>query len=246
MSKNQHHPTTLAKPRVRCAVYMRKSTEEGLQQEFNSLDAQREAGEAFVRSQTGEGWTLLPDRYDDPGYSGGDTDRPALQRLLRDIQAGKIDAVIVYKIDRFSRSLLDFAKMMEIFERHKVSCISITQQFNSAASMGRLVLNMLLAFAQFERELISERTRDKIAATRRRGNWTGGHPILGYNVDPRRLRLVVNAAEAERVRAIFQLYLEHGALLPVVQELARRDWRTKCWTTRVASGINAQGLYGRA
>jgi site-specific DNA recombinase len=154
---------------VRCAIYTRKSSEEGLEQEFNSLDAQREAGEAFVRSQAGEGWALVGERYDDGGYTGGNTERPGLQRLLADIEAGKIDCVVVYKVDRLSRSLLDFAQMMQTFEKRRVSFVSVTQQFNTATSMGRLVLNVLLSFAQFEREIISERTRDKIAATRRKG-----------------------------------------------------------------------------
>src|SRR5690242_484799 len=219
-------------PLVRCAVYTRKSTEEGLEQEFSSLDAQREAAEAYVRSQAGEGWALLPERYDDGGFTGGNMDRPALRRLLADIEAGKIDAVIVYKVDRLSRSLLDFARLMELFERHRVSFVSITQQFNSATSMGRLVLNVLLSFAQFEREIIAERTRDKIAATRRKGKWAGGRPLLGYDVDPRGGRLLVNVEEAQRVRAIFGLYLEHGGLLPVVQELERRGWANKRWQTK--------------
>jgi site-specific DNA recombinase len=217
---------------VRCAVYTRKSTEEGLEQEFNSLDAQREAGEAFIRSQAGEGWALLTERYDDGGFTGGNTDRPALQRLMADIEAGKIDCVVVYKVDRLSRSLLDFAQMMQTFEKRKVSFVSVTQQFNTGTSMGRLVLNVLLSFAQFEREIISERTRDKIAATRRKGKWAGGHPILGYNVDPNGYKLTVNATEAERVRAIFGLYLEHESLLPVVKELAKRKWVNKRWQTR--------------
>jgi site-specific DNA recombinase len=173
----------------------------------------------------------LPDHYDDGGFTGGNMDRPALKRLLADIEADRLDCVVVYKIDRLSRSLLDFAKMMDTFERHRVAFVSTTQQFNSATSMGRLVLNMLLSFAQFEREIISERTRDKIAATRRKGKWTGGHPLLGYDVDAR-TRLVVNEDEAARVRAIFALYLEHEALLPVVQELARRGWTNKRWTSR--------------
>jgi site-specific DNA recombinase len=172
-------------PLVRCAIYTRKSTEEGLEQEFNSLDAQRESAEAFIRSQTHEGWTCLPDRYDDGGFTGGNMERPALQRLLADIQAGKVDCVVTYKVDRLSRSLLDFARMMETFEQHGVSFVSITQQFNSATSMGRLVLNVLLSFAQFEREIIAERTRDKMAATRRKGKWSGGTPVLGYDLDPR-------------------------------------------------------------
>jgi site-specific DNA recombinase len=223
-------PATLAL--VRCAIYTRKSTEEGLEQEFNSLDAQREAGEAFILSQRQEGWTCLPDRYDDGGFTGGNMDRPALRRLLADIEAGKVDCVVVYKVDRLSRSLLDFAGMMRVFDQHRVSFVSVTQQFNTATSMGRLVLNVLLSFAQFEREIISERTRDKIAATRRKGKWAGGHPLLGYDVDPRGFRLVVNEDEAARVRAIFALYLEHQALLPVVQELAKRGWVNKRWQTR--------------
>ncbi|HEY7310277.1 MAG TPA: recombinase family protein [Gemmataceae bacterium] len=219
-------------PLVRCAVYTRKSTEEGLEQEFNSLDAQRESAEAFIRSQTHEGWTCLSQRYDDGGFTGGNMERPALQRLLADIHAGKIDAVICYKVDRLSRSLLDFARMMETFEKYGVSFVSITQQFNSATSMGRLVLNVLLSFAQFEREIIAERTRDKMAATRRKGKWSGGMPVLGYDLDPRGGRLHVNDDEAQRVRAIFALYLEHQSLLPVVQELARRGWLGKQWQTR--------------
>ena len=230
-----NHPSTKAAatlPLVRCAIYTRKSTEEGLEQEFNSLDAQRESAEAFIRSQAHEGWTCLPDRYDDGGFTGGNMERPALQRLLADIQGGKIDCVVTYKVDRLSRSLLDFAKMMETFEQHGVSFVSITQQFNSATSMGRLVLNVLLSFAQFEREIIAERTRDKMAATRRKGKWSGGMPVLGYDLDPRGRRLHINEEEATWVRAIFALYLEHRSLLPVVQELARRGWVGKCWQTR--------------
>jgi len=217
---------------VRCGVYTRKSTEEGLEQEFNSLDAQREAAQAYIASQQHEGWTCLPDRYDDGGYTGGNTDRPALQRLLADIVAGKVDCVVIYKIDRLSRSLLDFAKMMELFEKHRVALVSITQTFNTGTSMGRLILNVLLSFAQFEREIIAERTRDKIAATRRKGRWCGGYPLLGYDVDAKGGRLIVNEDEAVRVRAIFQLYLEMQALLPVVEELERRGWVGKRWQTR--------------
>src|SRR5436305_10858666 len=230
MSKTQHNGKPALRPSVRCAIYTRKSTEEGLEQEFNSLDAQREASEAYIASQKNEGWTCLPTRYDDGGFTGGNMDRPALKRLLADIEAGQVDAIVVYKLDRFSRSLLDFAKMMETLDRHQVAFVSITQQFSTGTSMGRLVLNVLLSFAQFEREIIAERTRDKIAATRRKGKWTGGTPILGYDVDPQANRLVVNAREAERVRAIFQLYLELQGLLPVVEELARRGWTNKRWT----------------
>ena len=224
--------TKVHKATVRCAVYTRKSTEEGLDQEFNSLDAQRDSAEAYIRSQAHEGWVCLPDRYDDGGFTGANMDRPALQQLLSDIQAGKVQAVITYKVDRLSRSLLDFAKMMELFDRHRVSFVSVTQLFNTATPVGRLVLHILLSFAQFERELISERTRDKIAAARRKGKWSGGMPLLGYDVDPRGSKLVVNKAEAVRVRAIFALYLQYQALLPVVEELERRGWRSKAWTTR--------------
>jgi site-specific DNA recombinase len=217
---------------VCCAIYGRKSTEEGLEQEFNSLDAQREAGEAYIASQRLSGWTCLADRYDDGGYTGGNMERPALAQLLRDIQAGKIQVVVVYKVDRLSRSLLDFARMMETFAKHQVSFVSVTQEFNTATSMGRLMLNVLLSFAQFEREIISERTRDKIAATRRKGKWSGGKPLLGYDVDPRGSRLVVNPKEAKNVRTIFGLYVHKQGLIPVVQELERRRWLTKRWITR--------------
>ena len=217
---------------VRCAIYTRKSTDEGLEQEFNSLDAQREAGEAYIASQKGEGWTCLPDRYDDGGFSGGNMDRPAMRRLLAGVEAGKIDCIVVYKVDRLSRSLLDFAKVMEILDAHHVSFVSVTQQFNTTSSMGRLTLNILLSFAQFEREIISERTRDKIAATRRKGKWSGGRPILGFDVDPRGGRLLVNQEEAVRVRAIFELYLERQSLIPTVKELEARGWTQKRWVTR--------------
>ncbi len=220
---------------VRCAIYTRKSTEEGLDQEFNSLDAQREAAQAYIASQQHAGWSLLPDRYDDGGYTGGNMDRPALAQLLRDIAAGRVNCVVVYKVDRLSRSLLDFAKMMETFEQHQVAFVSITQQFNTATSMGRLVLHILLSFAQFEREIISERTQDKIAAARRKGKWAGGMPLLGYDVEPRGSKLVVNKAEAQRVRAIFTLYLQHEGLVPVVEELKQRGWRNKRWRTRKGS-----------
>ena len=212
----------------------RKSTDEGLDQDFNSLDAQRESAEAFIRSQQHEGWVCVGDRYDDGGFTGSTMDRPALKRLLADIEAGKIDCVVVYKVDRLSRSLLDFARIMEAFDKHQVSFVSVTQAFNTATSMGRLVLNVLLSFAQFEREMIAERTRDKIAGMRRKGKWCGGRPILGYDValDTGGPRLVVNQAEAEQVREIFALYLQHRSLLAVAQELQRRGWHTKSWTTR--------------
>jgi site-specific DNA recombinase len=230
MSKN-HLPARPA-PVVRCAVYTRKSTSAGLDQAFNSLDAQRAAALAYIASQQAEGWVCLPERYDDGGRTGGHLDRPALQRLLAAIQAGQIDAVLVYKVDRLSRSLLDFATLMANFEQHRVAFVSVTQQFNTATSMGRLILNVLLSFAQFERELIAERTRGKMAATRRQGKWCGGRPVLGYDIDPQKTQLVVNPAEAAQVRAIFALYLRKQALAPVVQALAQRGWRQKRWRTQ--------------
>jgi len=217
---------------VRCAVYTRKSTEEGLDQDFNSLDAQRESGENYIASQRSEGWECLPTRYDDGGYTGGNTDRPALKRLIKDVEADKVDCITVYKVDRFSRSLLDFAKMMERLEKHRVSFVSVTQQFNTTTSMGRLILNILLSFAQFEREMISERTRDKIAATRRKGKWSGGKPVLGFNLDPRGCRLIVNEDEAAKVRAIYELYLDRQSLVETIKEIDARTWTNKLWTTK--------------
>ena len=196
--------------KLRCAIYTRKSTEEGLEQDFNSLDAQREACEAFIASQKHEGWIALPTHYDDGGYSGGTLERPALQRLLADIRGSKVDVVVVYKIDRLTRSLLDFAKIVEVFDAHGVSFVSVTQAFNTATSMGRLTLNVLLSFAQFEREVTGERIRDKIAASKKKGMWMGGYPPLGYDVKDR--KLVVNEAEAETVRYIFRRYQEFGSV----------------------------------
>jgi site-specific DNA recombinase len=195
---------------VRCAVYTRKSSEEGLDQSFNSIDAQQEACRAFIRSQTHEGWVALPDRYDDGGFSGGSMDRSSLQRLLEDIQARKIDVVVVYKVDRLTRALTDFAKMIEIFDSNSVSFVSVTQQFNTTSSMGRLTLNVLLSFAQFEREITGERIRDKIAASKKKGMWMGGNVPLGYDCVER--RLVINSKESETVRRIFQQYLEIGSV----------------------------------
>jgi site-specific DNA recombinase len=238
------------RPRVRCAIYTRKSSEEGLDQEFNSLHAQREAAEAFIASQKAEGWEALPHRYDDGGFSGGSIERPALKRLLADIEAGRIDCVVVYKVDRLSRSLLDFSRIMETFDQQGVSFVSVTQQFNTTHSMGRLTLNILLSFAQFEREIIGERIRDKVAAQKRRGKWAGGVPVLGYDVDRSgpSPRLVVNAAEAGRVREIFRLYLEKGSLQPVVAELASRGWKTKRRVTSAGRTVGGRrfdkpGLY---
>src|SRR5690242_12516347 len=194
--------------KLRCAVYTRKSSEEGLEQEFNSLDAQREACEAYIASQKPEGWLLVPDRYDDGGISGATLERPALQQLLADIEARRVDVVVVYKIDRLSRALMDFAKLVEVFDRNSVTFVSVTQSFNTTTSMGRLTLNILLSFAQFEREVIGERIRDKFAASRARGMWMGGKVPLGYDVRDR--KLVPNGAEAARVRRVFELYAETG------------------------------------
>ena len=232
MSDKKTRNRTAPLKTVRCAVYTRKSTEERTEQEFTSCHAQREAAEAYIKSQAHERWLCLPDPYDDGGFTGGNMERPAVARLLADIDAGKIDAVVVYKVDRLSRSLLDFAKMIVTFEQHHVAFVSVTQQFNTATSMGRLILNVLLSFAQFEREIISERTRDKIAAARRKGKWSGGHPLLGYDVDAHTKKLLINEEEAMRVRAIFLLYLEHQALMPVIMELERRGWLNKRWLTR--------------
>lgn len=217
---------------VRCAVYVRKSTEEGLQTDFNSLDAQREAAEAYIASQRHEGWVCLPEEYSDGGYTGANTNRPALQRLLEGIEAGAIDCVVVYKLDRLSRSILDFAKMMEFFNKHGAQFVSVTQSFNTSTSAGRLTVNLLSMFAQFEREQISERTRDKMRAAKKRGRWIGGMPPFGYDVDPKGGKLLVNEAEAARVREIFGLYSDLGSLGAVANELNRRGWRTKSWTTR--------------
>lgn len=218
--------------RVRCAIYTRKSTEEGLEQDFNSLDAQREAAEAYIKSQKHLGWTLLSTRYDDGGYSGGNLERPALNRLLADVEARRIDCIVVYKVDRLSRSLLDFAKLIDRFDQRSVSFVSVTQQFNTTNSLGRLTLNVLLSFAQFEREIISERTRDKMSAARRKGKWIGGTLVLGYDVDPAGGRLTINKDEAARVREIFEIYRSRRSLLKVVEELLRKRWTTKVWRSR--------------
>ena len=217
---------------ARCAIYTRKSTEEGLEQEFNSLDAQREAAEAYIQSQKHLGWTLVPKKYDDGGFSGGNLDRPALKQLLEDIEAKRVDCVVVYKVDRLSRSLLDFARLMDRFDQRSVSFVSVTQQFNTTTSLGRLTLNILLSFAQFELEIIGERTRDKMSAARRKGKWVGGTPVLGYDVDPRGGRLLINEKEAQRVNEIFALYRRHRSLASVVSELARHGWTTKSWKSK--------------
>jgi site-specific DNA recombinase len=229
----------LTRTRVRCAIYTRKSTEEGLELEYNSLDAQREAAEAYIASQRHEGWIALPELYDDGGFTGGNLERPALHRLIKDIEAGRVDMVVCYKVDRLSRPLLDFARLIEVFDRHNVSFVSVTQQFNTTTSMGRLILNILLSFAQFEREMISDRVRDKIAGAKRKGKFTGGMPVLGYDVDSQTHKLVVNSAEAETVRSIFKRYSELGSGLSVSRELNARGITRKSWTTK--KGITRTG-----
>lgn len=220
----------------RCAIYTRKSSEEGLEQDFNSLDAQREACEAFIKSQAGEGWRLLKQHYDDGGLSGATMERPALQRLLTDIREHQVDVVVVYKVDRLTRSLADFAKMVEIFDAQSVSFVAVTQQFNTTTSMGRLTLNVLLSFAQFEREVTGERIRDKIAASKRKGMWMGGYPPLGYDV--RDHQLLVNLAEAVTVRDIFQRYLRLGSVRLLKRELDRDGVRSK---KRISAGGQESG-----
>jgi DNA invertase Pin-like site-specific DNA recombinase len=222
---------------ARCAVYTRKSTEYNLDLAFNSLDAQREACEAYIKSQASEGWRLVTDHYDDGGLSGASLERPALQHLLVDIRAGKIDTVLVYKVDRLTRSLADFAKLIELFDAHRVSFVSVTQSFNTSSSMGRLTLNVLLSFAQFERELIGERVRDKIAASKRKGIWVGGPVPLGYVAVDK--KIVVVPAEAEAVRAIFERYLELGSMRSLADDLADRGIRSK--PRRLSNGRTVGG-----
>ncbi len=219
------------KKTIRCAIYTRVSTSEGLEQEFTSLDNQRESAESYIQSQKAEGWIALPERYDDGGYSGANTERPALQKLLTDIKEGKIDCAIVYKVDRLSRSLLDFSQLLEFFDQNKVTFVSVTQHFNTNTSMGRLTLNILLSFAQFEREIISERTRDKIAAAKKKGKWIGGRPPLGYDLDKVNHKLLVNPDEASIVREIFDLYLKKRSFLSVAIALNEKEYKTKSYTS---------------
>ncbi len=213
----------------KCAIYTRKSHEKGLEQEFNTLDAQREACIAYITSQKSEGWTPIKQLYDDGGYSGGSMERPALQQLMEDIQAGKINIVVVYKIDRLTRSLADFAKLVEVFDRHNVSFVSVTQSFNTTTSMGRLTLNVLLSFAQFEREVIGERIRDKIAASKKKGMWMGGCPPLGYDIKER--QLIINKKEAETVQYIFDCYLELKTIIKLKEHLDMKGVKSKSWVS---------------
>jgi site-specific DNA recombinase len=224
---------------VRCAIYTRVSTDLGLDQEFNSLDAQYDAASAYIKSQAHAGWTLIRSRYDDGGYSGGSTDRPDLQRLLDDIRSRKIDVIVVYKVDRLTRSLADFAKLVELFDAHGVSFVSVTQQFNTTTSMGRLTLNVLLSFAQFEREVTSERIRDKVAASKRKGLWVGGTLPLGYHMKDDKIAVIED--EAERVRLIYRRYLELGGVNALVRDLRERNIRTK--SRLLATGATRGGIH---
>ena len=210
---------------LRCAIYTRKSSEEGLDQDFNSLHAQREACEAYIASQKHEGWRAVKTHYDDGGFSGGNMERPALKQLLEDIETGKVNVVMVYKVDRLTRSLADFAKIIECFDKQSVSFVSVTQQFNTTSSMGRLTLNVLLSFAQFEREVTSERIRDKIAASKKKGMWMGGCVPLGYDLKDR--KLLINAKEAHTVQYIYRRYLELGCVRLLKEDLDRQDIHSK-------------------
>jgi site-specific DNA recombinase len=227
--------TSATPKRVRCAIYTRVSDDQGLEQDFNSLDAQYDASQAYIRSQAHAGWTLTRCKYDDGGFTGGNIDRPALQQLLGDVRSGKIDVIVVYKVDRLTRSLADFAKLVELFDQHHVSFVSVTQQFNTTTSMGRLTLNILLSFAQFEREVTSERIRDKVAASKRKGLWVGGMVPLGYDAKDR--KIWVNEEEAERVRIIFRRYLELGSLTLLMADLRRQGIITKLRTLKTGKTV---------
>ncbi|MDE3037378.1 MAG: recombinase family protein [Pseudomonadota bacterium] len=225
------------KQKLNCAIYTRKSHEEGLQQEYNSLDAQYDSANHYINSQSSQGWVRVNKRYDDGGFTGGNLERPALKRLMEDVQLGLIDVIVVYKMDRLTRALLDFSKLVEVFDKHGVTFVSVTENFNTTTSMGRLTLNMLLSFAQFEREVIGERIRDKFMASKRKGLWMGGTPPLGYDVIER--KLIVNRQEAKIIIFIFEQYLRHGSIIRLVNELEERCYRTKSWTTQ--EGNKRQG-----
>lgn len=218
------------KPKIRCAIYTRKSSEDGLEQEFNSIDAQRLSGENFIASQVGKGWVLLNEHYDDGGFSGGTLERPALKRLFQDIEENKIDCVVIYKIDRLSRSLFDFQKIIELFDQKKVSFASVTQNFTTDDSVGRLMLNVMLSFAQYERELTGERIRDKVDASKKKGMWMGGNPSLGYDAEDK--KLVINEAEARIVRALFQTFIETESITETSRELNKHGYETKSWMSK--------------
>lgn len=220
----------MTSPSKKCAIYTRKSSEEGLEQDFNSLDAQREACAAFITSQKAEGWVAIKEHYDDGGFSGGNTERPGLQRLLHDIQSGKVNIVVVYKIDRLTRSLMDFSKLVEVFDKYGVTFVSVTQSFNTTTSMGRLTLNVLLSFAQFEREVTGERIRDKIAASKKKGMWMGGSRPIGYDIKNK--QLIINIEEADLIRHIFEKYLELGCVRRLKRHLDFKGIRSKHWISR--------------
>lgn len=222
---------------IYCAIYTRKSTSEGLDQEFTTLDAQRESAESYIKSQKSQGWVTLSDRYNDGGFTGADTNRPALQQLINDIKLGKINCVVVYKVDRLSRSLLDFTKLLEFFDDYKVTFVSVTQHFQTDSSMGRLTLNILLSFAQFEREMISERTRDKMGAARKKGKWIGGTPPLGYDIDKEKHKLVVNEQEAKIVRKIYNLYLESSSILNTTLLLNEQGYTCKKYISQTGRTV---------
>lgn len=231
---DSHSSDSKEKPQNKCAIYTRVSTSEGLEKEFTSLDNQRESAESYIQSQKSQGWIHLPERYDDGGYTGANTDRPALQKLIADIKEDKINCVVVYKVDRLSRSLLDFSKLLEFFDQHKVTFVSVTQHFNTNSSMGRLTLNILLSFAQFEREIISERTRDKMGAAKKKGKWIGGCVPLGYDLNKETHKLIVNPTEASLVKELFELYLKERSILSVVKIANNKGYRTK--TRHLADG----------
>ncbi len=213
--------------KVYCAIYTRKSTNEGLEKEFTTLDAQREASENYIKSQKSSGWTVLKETYNDGGYTGANIERPALKKLLDDIREGKVNCVVVYKVDRLSRSLLDFTKLLEFFDQHNVTFVSVTQHFNTQSSMGRLTLNILLSFAQFEREMISERVKDKMGAARKKGKWVGGQPILGYDIDKANRKLIINEQEAKLVKKIYSIYLKESSILNTTNILNEEGFTTK-------------------
>ncbi len=233
-------PEPEAKKPLVCGIYTRVSTTEGLGQDFTSLDSQRESAESYIQSQKTEGWIASPERYDDAGFTGANTERPALQKLITDIKEGRINCVVVYKVDRLSRSLLDFSQLLEFFDKNKAAFVSVTQHFNTNTSMGRLTLNILLSFAQFEREIISERTRDKMGAARKKGKWVGGRPPLGYNIDKVNHKIVINPEEARLIRKIFSLYLEKRSLLATTKAMNDDAHQTKSFTSD--KGIRFGGL----
>ena len=218
--------------KINCAIYTRKSTSEGLEKDFTTLDAQRESAENYIKSQKSTGWTILRTKYNDGGFTGANTERPALRRLLDDIQEGRINCVVVYKVDRLSRSLLDFTKLLEFFDQNNVTFVSVTQHFNTQSSMGRLTLNILLSFAQFEREMISERTKDKMGAARRKGKWVGGQPLLGYDLDRDNRRIIINEQEAKLVRKIFDIYLRENSMLKTMSVLNEDGFTTKKYVAK--------------